>query len=424
MAIVIKMPRLSDTMEEGGVASWLKQEGDTVEEGEALVEIETDKATMEYQSPESGQLLRILVTAGQSAALGAPIAVLGAEGEQVDATLLEGASKAEEQTPTQAKTQEKQPTLAEQSTPMQEQVPAQEQEQEQAPIQKQEQVKPKHTGERIKASPLARRLASEQGIKLENVRGSGPQGRIVARDIGTAGVSAAAPTQAPTRVALTQMRKTIAKRLQQAKHDIPHYYLKAAANVGHLLQGRQQLNATLSPEQKISFNDIIAFMTIKALLQHQQVNTAWADGQEIIQHHTVNLALAVALPEGLITPVIENSERLSLTALSAASKALVAKAKRGRLSSDEYRGGTFTISNLGMYGIEEFSAIINPPQAAILAVGAARAVPQVLDDGQLGVQQRVALTLSCDHRLIDGAVGAQFLATLVAYLENPLLLLG
>ena len=424
MAIVIKMPRLSDTMEEGGVASWLKQEGDTVEEGEALVEIETDKATMEYQSPESGQLLRILVTAGQSAALGAPIAVLGAEGEQVDATLLEGASKAEEQTPTQAKTQEKQPTLAEQSTPMQEQVPAQEQEQEQAPTQKQEQAKPKHTGERIKASPLARRLASEQGIRLENVRGSGPQGRIVARDIGTAGVSAAAPTQAPTRVALTQMRKTIAKRLQQAKHDIPHYYLKTSANVGHLLQGRQQLNATLSPEQKISFNDIIAFMTIKALLQHQQVNTAWADGQEIIQHHTVNLALAVALPEGLITPVIENSERLSLTALSAASKALVAKAKRGRLSSDEYRGGTFTISNLGMYGIEEFSAIINPPQAAILAVGAAQAVPQVLDDGQLGVQQRVALTLSCDHRLIDGAVGAQFLATLVAYLENPLLLLG
>ena len=414
MAIVIKMPRLSDTMEEGGVASWLKQEGDNVEEGEALVEIETDKATMEYQSPESGQLLRILVTAGQSAALGAPIAVLGAEGEQVDATLLEGASKAEEPTPTQAQTQEKQ------STPAQEPAPAQEQ----APTQKQEQVKPKHTGERIKASPLARRLASEQGIRLENVHGSGPQGRIVARDIGTAGVSAAAPTQAPTRVALTQMRKTIAKRLQQAKHDIPHYYLKAAANVGHLLQGRQQLNATLSPEQKISFNDIIAFMTIKALLQHPQVNTAWADGQEIIQHHTVNLALAVALPEGLITPVIENSERLSLTALSAASKAMVAKAKSGHLSPDEYRGGTFTISNLGMYGIEEFSAIINPPQAAILAVGAARAVPQVLDDGQLGVQQRVALTLSCDHRLIDGAVGAQFLATLVAYLENPLLLLG
>ena len=416
MAIVIKMPRLSDTMEEGGVANWLKQEGDTVEEGEALVEIETDKAMMEYQSPESGQLLSILVAAGQSAALGAPIAVLGAAGEQVDATLLKDAGNATEQAPTP--TQDKQPIPTQPSTLTQ--APATARAPEQAPTQKQEPAQ--HTGERIKASPLARRLAAEQGLRLEHVRGSGPQGRIVARDIGTAGVSAVA--QEPTRVALTQMRKTIAQRLQQAKHDIPHYYLKASANVGHLLQGRQQLNATLAPEQKISFNDIIAFMTVKALLQHPPVNTAWADGQEIIQHHTINLALAVALPEGVITPVIENSAHLSLTALSAASKVLVAKAKSGRLSPDEYRGGTFTISNLGMYGIEEFSAIINPPQAAILAVGAARAVPHVLDDGQLGVQQRVALTLSCDHRLIDGAVGAQFLATLVAYLDNPLLLLG
>ena len=190
------------------------------------------------------------------------------------------------------------------------------------------------------------------------------------------------------------------------------------------MRSRQKLNASLPAEQKISFNDIISFMTIKALLQHPQVNSAWDDGQQIIQHHTVNLALAVALPEGLITPVIENSEHLSLTALSAASKTLAAKAKSGRLTPDEYQGGTFTISNLGMYGIEEFSAIINPPQAAILAVGAARAVPQVLDSGQLGIQQLVTLTLSCDHRLIDGAVGAQFLATLVSYLEHPLLVLG
>ncbi len=395
MAIVINMPRLSDTMEEGGVASWLKQEGDSVAEGEALVEIETDKATMEYQSPANGELLRILVAAGQSTALGVPIAVLGDKGEQIDEDLLKdsrGAAQAQEKQA--APVPEKQTAVAQQqATPV---------------------------GGRIKASPLARRLAAEHGVKLEHVRGSGPQGRIVARDIGAVDT----PVRESTRVALSQMRKTIAKRLQQAKHEIPHYYLKAAANVGHLLQGRQRLNASLPVEQKLSFNDIIAFMTIKSLLQHPQINTAWDDGQEIIQHHTVNLALAVALPEGLITPVIEDSQRLSLTALSAASKTLVAKAKSGRLSPDAYRNGTFTISNLGMYGIEEFSAIINPPQAAILAVGAARAVPQVLDDGQLGVQQRVALTLSCDHRLIDGAVGAQFLATLVAYLENPLLLLG
>ena len=410
MAIVIKMPRLSDTMEEGSVANWLKQEGEAVEEGEALVEIETDKATMEYQSPESGHLLRILVAAGQSAALGAPMAVLGEQGEQVDEALFSGTSKAEEAPPASAK----------QAKPVPQQVPATAQEHTLTP-----------PNARIKSSPLARRLAAERGVQLAEVRGSGPQGRIVARDIETAGTPSAAasasmavaPPRPATRVALTKMRKTIAQRLTQAKHDIPHYYLKSSANVEQLLQGRQQLNAQRAPEDKLSFNDIVAFMTIKALLRHPQVNTAWDDGQEIIQHHTVNLALAVALPEGLITPVIAHSEQLSLTALSVASKELVAKAKTNRLSPDEYQGGTFTISNLGMYGIEEFSAIINPPQAAILAVGAARAVPQVLAHGQLGVQQRVALTLSCDHRLIDGAVGAQFLATLVAYLENPLLLL-
>ena len=415
MAIIIKMPRLSDTMEEGGVANWLKKEGDVIEEGEALVEIETDKATMEYQSPESGHLLRILVAAGQSAELGTPIAVLGDKGEQLDEALLKDTSKAEEQEHKQ------QTTPAKQVAPEPASAPAPTQQLETKTAQAQQSAAGEE--QRIKASPLARRLAAERGVRLENVSGSGPQGRIVARDI-EAGMSAVVPLRAPTRVALTQMRKTIAKRLQQAKHEIPHYYLKTSANVSHLLQGRQQMNASLTAEQKISFNDIVAFMTIKALLQHPQVNTAWADGQEIIQHHTVNLALAVALPEGLITPVLESSERLSLTALSAASKALITKAKSGRLSPDEYRGGTFTISNLGMYGIEEFSAIINPPQAAILAIGAARAVPQVLNNGQLGVQQRVALTLSCDHRLIDGAVGAQFLATLVSYLEHPLLLLG
>ncbi len=392
--IIIKMPRLSDTMEEGGIANWLKQEGEAVEEGEALVEIETDKATMEYQSPESGHLLRILLAAGQSAALGEPIAVLGEQGEQVDAALL-GDTGTEQETPS--------PPATPEALPVQERVQA---------------------GERIMASPLARRLAAARGIALQQVRGSGPRGRIVARDLDTAGVSAAPSSQVATRVPLSQMRKAIAKRLQQAKHDIPHYYLKTSADVTPVLQGRQQLNATLTPEQKLSFNDIVAFMTVKALQQHPQVNTAWAEGREIIQHHTVNLALAVALPEGLVTPVIAHSERLSLTALGAASKTLVAQAKCGRLSPDAYRGGTFTISNLGMYGIEEFCAIINPPQAAILAVGVARAVPRVLHDGQLGVQQRVALTLSCDHRLIDGAVGAQFLATLVAYLEHPLLSLS
>ena len=398
MAIVIKMPKLSDTMEEGGVASWLKQEGEVVKEGDDLVEIETDKATMEYQSPEEGYLLRIIVPAGKGANIGEPIAVLGAEGEKVDPAQF---SPAEQASSSAQVTEEK-----EQPLPAAEPPP------------------PKQT--RIKSSPLARKLAAEQGIRLENVRGSGPQGRIVARDISGGEKSSTADRknehskqetrpQEATRIALSRMRKTIAKRLVEAKREIPHYYLKRSFNAEPVIIGRAELNKLCSPEEKISFNDIISYACIRALLAHPEVNTAWDDGQEIIQYHHVNLAIAVALPTGLVTPVINASEQMGLAALSAASKDMIARAKAGKLSPAEYTGGTFTVSNLGMYGIEEFSAIINPPQAAILAVGAPTSYQAA--DGK-----RVALTLSCDHRLIDGAMGAQFLATLTSYLENPLLL--
>ena len=415
MAIVIKMPKLSDTMEEGGIASWLKKEGEEVKEGEDLVEIETDKATMEYQSPEEGHLLQILIPAGKGANIGEPIAVLGVKDEKIDPAQF---LQKEQASATAPATEEK-----EQAVPVAETVP-----------QKQS---------RIKSSPLARKLAAERGIKLEDVQGSGPQGRILARDIQANGdyqesearsgsselenderselesesnkKEERSDERSEERVALSRMRKTIAKRLVEAKREIPHYYLKRSFNVEQVLGGRTELNKLRPPTEKISFNDIISYACIRALLAHPEINTAWDDGQEIIQYHHVNLAIAVALPNGLVTPVINASERMNLATFSVASKSVIAKAKAGKLSPAEYTGGTFTISNLGMYGIEEFSAIINPPQAAILAVGAPTSYQA--KDGR-----RVTLTLSCDHRLIYGAVGAQFLATLTSYLETPLLL--
>ena len=322
MAIVIKMPKLSDTMEEGGVASWLKQEGEVVKEGDDLVEIETDKATMEYQSPEEGYLLRIIVPAGKGANIGEPIAVLGAEGEKVDPAQF---SPAEQASSSAQVTEEK-----EQPLPVAEPPP------------------PKQT--RIKSSPLARKLAAEQGIRLENVRGSGPQGRIVARDISGGEKSSTADRknehskqetrpQEATRIALSRMRKTIAKRLVEAKREIPHYYLKRSFNAEPVIIGRAELNKLCSPEEKISFNDIISYACIRALLAHPEVNTAWDDGQEIIQYHHVNLAIAVALPTGLVTPVINASEQMGLAALSAASKDMIARAKAGKTVPCRIHGG-------------------------------------------------------------------------------------
>lgn len=391
MATVIEMPKLSDTMEDGTVANWLKTIGDYVDEGEALVEIETDKATMEYQSPEEGYLLHIALQTGETANLNTPLAVLGDKDEQLDLdTLFNKKTTSQPISDTEPlETSEQLTTLTATATTT-----------------------------RKRSSPLARKLATQRGIDLQTIQGSGPRGRIVAKDLEVKEINQLENLDRPTTSRLSSMRRTIAKRLVQATQQIPHYYLKRSANLDQLTNSRQQLADRL--QQKISLNSIIAFMCIKALQKHPRINSSWTESG-IVEHQQINLAIAVAVDDGLITPVITNSETLDLYRLDNAIKGLAQKAREGQLEPHQYRGGTFTISNLGMYGIEEFTAIINPPQAAILAIGAALPTPVVADDGTIVKQLRASLTLSSDHRLIDGAVGAQFLATLVNYLEHPLL---
>jgi pyruvate dehydrogenase E2 component (dihydrolipoamide acetyltransferase) len=419
------MPKLSDTMEEGAVATWLKKEGEAIKEGEALVEIETDKATQEYESPEAGILLKILVPAGKSVALRTPIAVIGEKGEAIPEIKTAGGQ-----------------VLAKTAAPAAPAVPA-------APVALVAQGSPvvtasKHEaspiGGRVKSSPLARKVAAERGIDVAALAGSGPGGRIVLRDVEQAKDAQAVTRSAPAQVGLitasgtsvpvSMMRKTIAKRLLAAKNDAPHFYLTVSANVGKLEDWRQQLNEAAAKAaksgavpSKVSLNDGVILAVSRALRRHPMVNASW-QGETILLHHQVHVAVAVALPEGLVTPVIRNSDQLGVREIAAQSRELAAKAKAGGLSNDAYQGGTFTISNLGMFGIEEFTAIINPPQAAILAVGAAMATPWVDDHQRVVVQQHMRMTLSCDHRVVDGASGAQFLQTLVAYLENPLAILA
>lgn len=391
MATVIEMPKLSDTMEDGTIANWLKTIGDYVDEGEALVEIETDKATMEYQSPEEGYLLHIALQTGETANLNAPLAVLGDKDEQLDLDTLFN-----KKTTSQPTSEAEPPETSEQLTAL----------------------TTTATTTRKRSSPLARKVAAQRGIDLQTIQGSGPRGRIVAKDLDIKEVGEVKDLDRPITSRLSNMRRTIAKRLVQATQQIPHYYLKRSANLEQLANSRQQIADRL--QQKISLNSIIAFMCIKALQKHPRINSSWAE-DGIIEHQQINLAIAVAVDDGLITPVVANSGTLDLFSLDSAIKDLAQKARKGQLAPHEYTDGTFTISNLGMYGIEEFTAIINPPQAAILAIGAAFPTPVVADDGTIVKQLRASLTLSSDHRLIDGAVGAQFLATLVNYLEYPLM---
>ena len=288
-------------------------------------------------------------------------------------------------------------------------------------------------GERLRASPLAKKKASEMGVNLSGIAGSGPGGRIVMRDVddakskdGAVGIGYSTPGGVPSRqdrvVPVTMMRKTIAKRLLAGKNDAPHFYLTVSANVEQLQKWRTQLNAGLDEKSgaaKVSMNDLVMFAVARALRQHPGVNASW-QGDTIIEYGAVHVAMAVALPTGLVTPVVRNADVIGVRAIAAATRELAGKAKSGQLANEDYAGGTFTVSNLGMLGIEEFTAIINPPQAAILAVGTAISKPWVDANGNVVVQSRMKMTLSCDHRVVDGAMGAQFLQTFVKYLENPL----
>ncbi len=409
MAEIITMPKLSDTMEEGAIANWLKKEGEFVQAGENLAEIETDKATMEYQSPEEGFILKILVEAGKSTALNAPIAVLGKnKDEKFDLDKLVGSSiVAKKLEPNKAK-----------ENPKTEKVEV-------------KNLQGAVSAGRVKASPLAKKIAKEKGIDLQSLHGSGPMGRVIQKDLqntsGSTKVTTASLSSREDRIIpVTMMRKTIAKRLLAGKNDAPHFYLKRSVRMDAFLDWRKKLIVKRDHDAslpKISVNDLLLLVTAKALRHHPEVNASW-EGEQIRQWGAVHMAMAVALPEGLVTPVVRHADQIGIWQLAKTTSELNQKAKDGKLTSEDYSGGTFTISNLGMMGIEEFTAIINPPQAAILAVGATMATPWVTATGEIKAQQRMSITMSCDHRVIDGAMGAKFLDTLVRFIEDPLEVLG
>lgn len=424
MAIQILMPALSPTMEEGTLAKWLVKEGDTVESGDLLAEIETDKATMEFEAVDDGVIGKILVAEGtEGVKVNAPIATLLADGE--DENTEPEAASAPAAEPENAKEPEvPTPAPAAKSTP-----------------------EPKPNGPRVFASPLARRIAADKGLDLASLTGSGPKGRIVKADVENASpnasASAAGPSATPLatspssdqikamysdrefeEVSLNGMRKTIAQRLTEAKQSVPHFYLRRSINIDKLLQLRKELNAGLEESGvKISVNDFIIKASARALQDVPAANAVWADDR-ILQVKPSDVAVAVAIEGGLFTPVLRDADTKTLSTLSSEMKDLAARARDRKLAPHEYQGGTFAISNLGMMGIENFDAVINPPHGSILAVGAGMKKPIVGNDGDLTVATMMSVTLSVDHRTIDGALGAQFLDRIVHYLENPLAMLA
>ncbi len=437
MPIQVLMPALSPTMTEGKLAKWAKKEGDKVSSGDVIAEIETDKATMEVEAVDEGTLGKILVPEGtEGVAVNAPIALLLEEGE--DASALRGADGG---TPPAAKQQAEAPPPAEPAEPA-EHVPtgaagaagatAP------APARKAD------GGDRIFASPLARRLAKQAGLDLTRIEGSGPHGRIVKTDVEKAKAAPrpeakpspvapaeapAAPKPAPTpevgppyvEVPNTTMRKVIAKRLVQSKREAPHFYLTIDCDIDALMEMRAQLNSRAPEGQdafKISVNDFVVRAVALALRAYPNANCSWTE-EAIRYYQTVDVSVAVATPNGLITPVIKNADQKGLAAISNEVRQLAARAREGKLKPEEYQGGGFTISNLGMYGIKDFAAVINPPQACLLAVGAAEKRP-IVKDGALAVATMMSCTLSIDHRAVDGATGAEYLQVFKKLIEDPL----
>ncbi|GAB4242897.1 MAG: pyruvate dehydrogenase complex dihydrolipoamide acetyltransferase [Candidatus Methylacidiphilales bacterium] len=414
MPIAIDMPKLSDTMTEGTVVKWHKKVGDPVESGDVIAEIETDKATMDLEAFDSGFLLKIAVPEGQSGPCGSPIAWLGEKGEKVEdvpTTPSAPAPQPKTRSSTDSAPAPESPKPAPASEP--------------APL-------PIATG-RVKASPLARKIAAELGVELNRLSGSGPGGRIVKKDVlaatsvpsGGWNVFPTGPVAKEDRLALTNMRKTIARRLLESKTQIPHFYVEYEIDAGPVSALRASLNAgfeQLPKPFKLSLNDFVLKAVAEAIRQAPAINASF-EGDAIRQYGAVHLAFGVAIPDGLITPVIRDAQAKNLKQISDEAKALTAKARDGKLLPQEYTGGTFTVSNMGMYGVDRFSAIINPPQAAILAVGNAVKKPVVNERDEIVVGHRMALVLSADHRVVDGAVAAQFMQALRNLLENPARLL-
>ena len=403
---VITMPRLSDTMEEGTVASWLKKEGDTVEEGDILAEIETDKATMEFESFYSGTLLKIGIQEGESAKVDALLAIIGPKGTDVS-----GITAVTPSAPKEAPVKEEAPKAAESKPAASPTVPKT------SPV-----ASSSNTTDRIFVSPLAKKLAEEKGIPLAQVQGTGENGRIIKRDIEnfqpmTGGGAAYIPVgeESFEEITNSQMRKTIAKRLGESKFTAPHYYLTVELDMDTAIASRAAINS--APDVKISFNDMIVKACAMALRKHPQVNSQWDGNVTKIAKH-IHVGVAVAVDEGLVVPVLKFADQMTFSQIGASVKELAGKARNKKLTPDEMQGSTFTVSNLGMFGIKEFTSIINQPNSAILSVGAIIQKP-VVKNGAIAIGNTMTVTLACDHRTVDGATGAQFLQTLRNYIENP-----
>ncbi|MEY2571793.1 MAG: hypothetical protein QOJ87_6 [Verrucomicrobiota bacterium] len=440
----IQMPKLSDTMTEGTLVAWKKKKGDKVSAGDVIAEIETDKATMEWESPEDGTLTEIYVEEGGKVEVGEKIAFIGGEGESAAPK----AEKKKEPEP-KAKEETKAPKKKEQAE-TEKPAPAEEEEPETAPPQeskestekkaapppkKSPEPKAESSGEaRVKASPLARRIAAEQGVDLSTVKGTGPEGRVTESDVRAAAKSKGstpAPAAAPripagqgSRISLSGMRKVIAERLVASKGPVPHFYLNIEIDAGPLMTARAELKSAgeNSDSSKITVNDFVLKAAVDAAVKVPKANASF-DGDAIVQYNDVNLGIAVALEEGLVTPVIRAAQGKSLREISEAVKDLAGRARHKRMKPEEFQGGTFTVSNLGSYGIDSFSAIINPPQGFILSIGAIVKKAVIDDCDQIVSGQRMSIGMSCDHRVIDGALGAEYLKELRHLLENPTLLL-
>lgn len=485
MAVLVTMPKLSDTMEEGGIFSWLISEGEAIEEGDGLVEIETDKATMEYPSPESGYLLKIIVAAGEQVDLGAPIAVMGASKDEefsLESLLLaaedsaeahSGAEKAADTSTAESKAQDQRQALGKQGDisaqvgrdlrsrlPDLPQLPDGPDQQGGSSGKESDQSRhdpAKSDRGRQKISPLARKLAQAARLDTAGIEGSGLGGRVVRRDIeralktpsqvdqppkisevrrvisaSTAVPVVPAPSDDGQRYKLSILRKSIAKNLLRSKQEVPHFYLTTRANMTGVIALREKIVQRCIKESivdesrggtpwKVSYNDIFVMAVSRALRDHRALRSSW-QGDHILEHHDIHIAIAVALDDGLITPVIPHADRHGLLSLSRGLRSLIQQASGPKRGDLDLTSGVFTISNLGMTCVEEFAAVINPPQSAILAIGRMKDVPH-WDGQQWQASKEVTLTLSCDHRVVDGLVGARFLDTLVALLEDPLMML-
>ena len=417
MPIDVLMPQLSPTMNEGRLASWQVKVGDTVRSGDILAEVETDKATMEVEAIEDGVVHTLIGAVGATITVGTPIAVMKEDGEDVpvDYQPVSEAIQIEEKEVLSAEKSDEiivstAPTIA-------------------ASAMKKVSLAPDvphmpEKGNRVSATPVARKLAEQNGIDISRVQGTGPRGRIVKEDIDQAllGSGAKVSRSRDLKIEHTMMRKTIASRLTEAKQDVPHFYLNASVNMDALLEARVQLNDIANGRYKLTVNDFIIKACALALAKNPEANASFYD-DAMIQYGNVDISVAVATPGGLITPIVSNADQKSMVKLSAEMKSLAKRARDGALKPEEYTGGGFSISNLGMYGVKEFKAIINPPQAAILAVGASEK-RAIVKEGQLSVGSVMDMSLSVDHRAIDGALGAELLRDIKRFLENPILLVG